>query len=64
MENLEKLYEGLVEQFNVVQERHTKFVDKGNKTAEADVRKALGNIKNLVTEYRKASVETTKAMKK
>ena len=48
------------EQIAIVQERHVKFVEKGNKSAEADVRKALGELKKLVTPYRKASVEATK----
>lgn len=60
---LEELYEELKAQFEIVEERHTKFVTKGNKTAEADVRKALGTIKKLVVPYRKASVEATKAIK-
>ena len=57
---LEELYDRLVEQFRVVEERHAKFLEKGNKSAEADVRKALGEIKKLITPYRKASVETVK----
>jgi len=61
---LEKLYNTFIEQVEIVKERHEKFVTKGNKTAEADVRIALGKIKKLVVEYRKASVEATKAMKK
>ena len=56
----EELYAQLLEQFEIVKERHEKFVEKGNKTAEADVRKALGEIKKLVTPYRKASVDATK----
>ena len=61
---LEELYAQIVEQMEIVKERHTKFVEKGNKTAESDVRKALGELKKLITPYRKASVETTKAIKK
>ena len=57
---LEELYAKILEQFDVVQERHSKFVEKGNKSAEADVRAALGEIKKLVTPYRAASVEATK----
>jgi len=63
MNELEKLYGQIEEQMEVVKARHTKFVEKGNKTAEADARKALGEIKKLVTPYRKASVEATKAIK-
>ena len=39
------------------EEEHTKFSDKGNKSAGARARKALGEIKKLVTEYRKQSVQ-------
>lgn len=57
---LEQLYSQIEEQMAIVRERHAKFVEKGNKTAEADVRKALGEIKKLITPYRQASVEATK----
>ena len=60
MMELNELYQKLAEHWAVVEERHTKFVEKGNKKAESDVRKALGEIKKLVTPYRKASVEATK----
>lgn len=57
---LEEIYAQIEEQIAIVKEKHAKFLDKGNKTAEADARKALGEIKKLVTPYRKASVEATK----
>ena len=57
---LEEIYVKIEEQIAILQERHTKFVEKGNKSAEADARKALGEIKKLVTPYRKASVEASK----
>ena len=56
---MEELYAKIEAQFAIVQERHQKFLDKGNKAAEADVRKALGEIKKLITPYRAASVEQT-----
>ena len=56
---MEELYAKIEAQFAIVQERHQKFLDKGNKSAEADVRKALGEIKKLITPYRAASVEQT-----
>jgi len=61
---LEDLYEQLEEQFKIVRERHKKFNDIGNKTAEADVRIALGVIKKLVPRYRSESVKVVKSMKK
>lgn len=57
---MEELYAQLEAQFAIVQERYAKFVEKGNITAEADVRKALGEIKKLITPYRQASVDATK----
>jgi len=56
---MEELYAQIKEQFKIVEERHQKFLEKGNKSAEADVRIALGEIKKLITPYRKASVEAT-----
>lgn len=46
--------ESLWEEFKL---NHTKFVEKGNKSAGARARKALGQFKKLVTLYRKVSVE-------
>jgi len=57
---LEEMYAELKAQWEKVEERHEKFVTKGNKSAEADTRKALGEMKKLITPYRKASVEATK----
>ena len=57
---MEELYAQLLEQFAIVQEKHAKFVKKGNKSSEAEVRKALGEIKKLITPYRAASVEASK----
>ena len=39
---------------------HESFSEKGNKAAGARARKAIGGIKKLVTDYRKASVEECK----
>ena len=41
-------------------ENHSKFADKGNKAAATRARKAVGELKKLVTEYRKASVTESK----
>ena len=40
---------------------HENFSEKGNKAAGARARKAIGDIKKLVTDYRKASVEDSKS---
>ena len=42
------------------QENHTAHSEKGNKAAGGRARKAIGEIKKLVTEYRKASVAESK----
>ena len=42
------------------QDNHSKFTEKGNKAAATRARKAVGELKKLVTEYRKASVAESK----
>ena len=42
------------------QENHRKHNDKGNKAAAQRARKNLGEVKKLVTDYRKASVAECK----
>ena len=54
------LYETLNNLWEEFQENHRKFADKGNKAAAQRARKSLGEIKKLVTDYRKASVEECK----
>ena len=54
------LYINLDNLWEVFQENHRKFNEKGNKAAAQRARKSLGEIKKLVTEYRKASVEESK----
>ena len=39
---------------------HNVFIEKGNKAAAGRARKAIGEIKKLVTEYRKSSVAECK----
>lgn len=41
-------------------DNHSKFVEKGNRAAATRARKAIGEIKKLVTEYRKQSVAESK----
>lgn len=61
---LEDIYGQIESLFEIVKERHAKFVEKGNKSAEAEVRSSFGEIKKLITPYRKASVDAAKASKK
>ena len=56
-----KIYNELNELWENFQENHRSFDTKGNKAAGARARKAIGGIKKLVTEYRKASVEDSKS---
>ena len=56
-----ELYESLNDLWEEFQENHRKFTDKGNKSAGTRARKAIGEVKKLVTEYRKASVEESKS---
>ena len=46
--------------WNEFNENHSKFTEKGNKAAATRARKAVGELKKLVTEYRKASVAESK----
>jgi len=54
------LYEQLKEQWDIFEENHATFNEKNNKAAGARARKAIGEVKKLVTEYRKQSVDESK----
>ena len=54
------LYSSLDGLWEVFQENHRKHNEKGNKAAAQRARKNLGEIKKLVTDYRKASVDECK----
>ena len=55
-----ELYEQINEFYLDFKENDEKFVNKGTKTASVRARKAIGELKKLVTAYRKASVEESK----
>ena len=57
----DKLYNEIKDLFNEFEENHSIFTDKGNKAAGGRARKAIGEIKKLVTDYRKASVSESKS---
>ncbi len=42
------------------EDNHNKFAEKGNKAAGTRARKAAGELKKIVTDYRKASVAESK----
>ena len=56
----DKLYNEIRELFNEFEENHSTFTEKGNKAAGGRARKAIGEIKKLVTGYRQASVSESK----
>ena len=60
MANTNELYETLNNLWEEFQENHRTFTDKGNKAAGGRARKAVGEVKKLVTDYRKASVTESK----
>ena len=60
MATANELYSQIKQHFEVFEENHEVYSDKGNKAAGGRARKAIGEIKKLVTEYRKASVAESK----
>ena len=55
-----EIYETMTTLWTEFSDNHNKFIDKGNRAAGTRARKAIGEIKKLVTDYRKASVEENK----
>ena len=60
MATRDELYNQLNELWEQFQENHRAHSEKGNKAAGGRARKAIGEVKKLVTEYRKASVSESK----
>ena len=56
----QELYVEMEKIWNDFSDNHTKFVNKGNRAAATRARKAIGEIKKLVTDYRKQSVTESK----
>ena len=61
MSQSNELYEKIESAFEDFQENHKKFVSKGTKAAGGRARKAIGEIKKMVTAYRQASVSESKS---
>ena len=61
MANSIELYEQIESAFNDFKENHSIFSEKGNKAAGGRARKAIGEIKKMVTAYRQASVSESKS---
>ena len=57
----ENLYNEINDLFESFQENHRAFTEKGTKAAGGRARKAIGEIKKLVTGYRQASVSESKS---
>ena len=55
-----ELFTEMETQWNEFNENHSKFTEKGNKAAATRARKAVGEIKKLVTDYRKQTVLESK----
>lgn len=58
--SVNNLYDKISEHLEEFHDNHKVFVEKGNKAAGGRARKSIGEVKKLVTEYRKASVESSK----
>ena len=61
MANINELYETMNNLWEDFQTNHRTFTEKGNKAAGGRARKAVGEVKKLVTDYRKASVDESKS---
>ena len=55
-----ELFNNMKDLWNSLEENHTIFSEKGNKAAGTRARKAAGEVKKIVTDYRKASVAESK----
>ena len=60
MADTKTLYETMNNLWEDFQTNHRAFTEKGNKAAGGRARKAVGEVKKLVTDYRKASVTESK----
>jgi|TARA_R110000868_G_scaffold42584_2_gene143848 hypothetical protein len=60
MSKLNELYTQLGDLFSDFSENHETNVNTGNKAAGTRARKSIGEMKKLVTEYRKESVNASK----
>ena len=55
-----ELFNDMKNLWNSLEENHTIFSEKSNKAAGTRARKAAGEFKKIVTDYRKASVSESK----
>ena len=57
---MKETFEQMSTLWNDFVENHNKFTEKGTKSAAGKARKSIGDLKKLVTEYRKQSVDSCK----
>ena len=55
-----ELFNDMKNLWNTLEENHAIFSEKSNKAAGSRARKAAGEFKKIVTDYRKASVTESK----
>ena len=60
MVSSKEIHAKIKEHFEEFDKNHEAHSEKGNKAAGGRARKAIGEVKKLVTEYRKASVSESK----
>ena len=60
MASSKEIHSKIKEHFEEFDANHEIHSEKGNKAAGGRARKAIGEVKKLVTEYRKASVSESK----
>ena len=60
MATAKELHAKIKEHYEEFNKNHEIHAEKGNKAAGGRARKAIGEIKKLVTEYRKSSVSESK----
>ena len=60
MAKVNELFNTIQEHYQDFEENHLVYTEKGTKAAAGRARKAIGEIKKLVTEYRKESVASCK----
>ena len=60
MSTTQNIFDNMQQLWNTLEENHTAFSNNGNKAAGTRARKAAGEFKKIVTDYRKASVAESK----
>jgi len=55
-----ELYTKMKDLWSAFEDNHAKFTEKGNKAAATRARKSIGELKKIVSEYRKISVLESK----